>query len=97
MNYNSKRWHQKRQVILRRDGYIDQVMYMMYGVTREANLIHHLLPVSQYPEYQWCSWNMIAINRATHEKLHERKSDVLTPMGLAVAEMFLPEDKKNLP
>lgn len=84
MDYNSKRWKQKRDHILARDKYTDQIK-LRDGQRRSANVVHHILPAEDYPEYEWCDWNLISISETTHRELHNKYSGNLSPIGRAVA------------
>ena len=85
MDYKSRRWKHKRGRILKRDGYICQIS-KRYGRLVEATTVHHVFPVSKYPEYQWCDWNLIAVSAAAHNSLHVRDSDELTDEGRKLLE-----------
>lgn len=78
--YKSKRWVQKRAHILRRDGWIDQVA-LRDGVKIEADTVHHILPREEYPQYQWCDWNLTSVNHETHKRLHEKYTGKLSRLG----------------
>lgn len=78
--YHSERWEHKRQIILRRDGYIDQVA-KRYGRIEEADTVHHIFPREFYPEYEWENWNLISVSKKTHNELHDRESHELTEKG----------------
>ena len=59
MNYKSKRWKNKREAILRRDGYMCQLS-KRYGRHVEATTVHHIFPASycekqNYPREKWNS------------------------------------------
>ena len=46
---------------------------LMYGSTIEADMVHHIFPVEEYPQYAYCDWNLISVNTHTHRQmLHER-------------------------
>ncbi len=94
--YNSTRWKKKRHHILVRDGWLDQVA-LRDGVKLEADTVHHILPIEQYPEYAWCDWNLIAVNRkVTHSKrLHNVWNGDLTRFGKAL--MYETDAKNNIP
>lgn len=49
----------------------------------EADTVHHILPREDWPQYQWCDWNLISVNgRLTHKgRLHEKYSGRLTKLG----------------
>lgn len=79
--YNSKRWRHLREVILRRDGYLDQLELRM-GSHVEAETVHHIFPLEKYPQYKWQPWNLIAVSRHTHELLHNRITGELSGEGM---------------
>lgn len=57
-----------------------------YGKFTEAQVVHHIFPVTDYPEYQWEDWNLISVSQAMHNKLHDRNTDKLTRLGLELME-----------
>ena len=79
--YSSEKWKRKRQAILRRDGYIDQVQ-KRFGKTIEATIVHHVFPLDEYPEYRLADWNLISVSMGTHNRLHDRITDELTEDGV---------------
>ena len=81
MNYDSLRWQRKRAKILRRDKYMCQLS-KRYGKFRQAQVVHHIFPAADYPEYMWEDWNLISITTEMHNKLHDRNTDKLTRMGM---------------
>lgn len=85
MDYKSKRWLRLRQRILKRDGYMCQES-KRYGRMVEANTVHHIFPVSRFPEYQWSEWNLISLSQAAHNKMHVRDTDELTDEGIRLME-----------
>ena len=78
--YSTSRWEHKREIILRRDGYIDQIA-KRYGRIEEADTVHHIFPRETYPQYQWENWNLISVSKETHNTLHDRESHELTEKG----------------
>ena len=80
IDYKSKRWERKRKAILRRDGYQDKEL-SRYGKMVEANTVHHIFPVSIYPQYAWEDWNMISLSAKTHNEMHDRNTNELTDKG----------------
>ena len=79
--YNTTKWEAKRQSILRRDAYQDQIK-KRYGKLIQANIVHHVFPVNEFPEYAWQDWNLISVSLATHNELHDRNTDELTEEGI---------------
>lgn len=81
MDYKDPRWIRKRNRILRRDKYQCQ-MSKRYGKLRQAEVVHHIFPVAEYPQYQWEDWNLISVTQDWHNKFHDRNTDKLTGVGL---------------
>lgn len=75
----SKAWRIKRQKILRRDGYQCQVS-KRYGKNVDGNVIHHIFPRSEFPEYSLCDWNLITVSLSMHNRLESE--DGLTAEGI---------------
>ena len=78
--YKSKKWQHLRDVILRRDGYLCQIS-KRYGKRIQADTVHHIYPLSDYPEYAYCPWNLISVCNEVHGKLHDRFTNDLTEEG----------------
>lgn len=77
--YATDKWRKKRSHILKRDSYQDQ-LEKRAGKTIPANVVHHIFPREQYPEYTWEDWNLIAISEKTHQSLHLFNGQ-LSPLG----------------
>ena len=87
--YKTKRWRQKRSHILKRDKYLCQIS-KRYGKRREATIVHHIYPREDYPEYQWCDWNLISVSVEMHNKLHDRVTNQLTALGESLRQRTPP-------
>lgn len=87
--YKNKRWEAKRSKILRRDKYLCQIS-KRYGKNVDANTVHHIYPVEEYPEYQYCDWNLISVSNEIHNKLHDRVTNSLTDMGEDLKRRTIP-------
>ena len=79
--YYTAKWKRLRASILRRDGYQCQLS-KRYGKTVPAEVVHHIFPREQYPQYQWAPWNLISISKEEHNSLHDRVTDKLTEKGM---------------
>lgn len=92
MDYQSTKWKKKREKILKLDKYKDRVAGM-FGRTAAANTVHHIYPAEEYPEYEWCDWNLISVSQATHNRLENRKTGELTKEGLMLQQLIKPYDE----
>lgn len=78
--YDSPKWLRLRASALRRDNYEDMEA-KRYGIVKAAELVHHIFPRSEFPEYAYEMWNLISLSTSTHNTLHDRDSDELTEKG----------------
>lgn len=78
--YKEQRWEELRLSILRRDKYICQVS-KRYGKIRQAEIVHHVFPREEFPEYEYTPWNLVAITRRVHKDLHDQNTGELTEEG----------------
>lgn len=88
-DYDCKRWELLRARILKRDGYMCQLS-KRYGKRIDANTVHHIYPVEDYPEYMWCTWNLISLSSQMHNKLHDRNTNKLTELGEQLKRKTIP-------
>ena len=77
----SEQWRRKAHSILRRDGYIDQYILKTTGRIIEANLVHHILPRDEFPQYAMEDWNLISLNKRTHSRIIHTIKGKLTNEG----------------
>lgn len=89
-NYESKRWKRAASAAMRRDGYKCQLS-KRYGKNVPADVVHHIYPVDEYPEYAYALWNLVALSRAAHNRLHDRNTDKLTPEGISLQRRTRPQ------
>lgn len=78
--YHSKRWKSIRAIVMKRDGYQCQLAKRQ-GKAVDADLVHHIFPREEYPEYQFETWNLIALSKAAHNMVHERETHKLSEIG----------------
>ena len=79
---------------MRRDAYQDQVQ-ARFGRLVEADTVHHIYPVDEFPQYAWEDWNLISVSaKLTHNKCHDRQTRKLTPFGESLKKIA---NKKRLP
>lgn len=67
--------------MLRRDGFMDQ-LELRAGNRVNADTVHHIFPVDMYPQYKWCSWNLISLTNENHELMHNRITKRLSSAGM---------------
>lgn len=72
-NYESARWKQTRESILRRDGYQCQEC-RRYGRMREAAVVHHIKHADEHPELAYTPDNLVSLCDACHNKAHPEKA-----------------------
>lgn len=77
----SEQWRRKAHSILRRDGYIDQYILKTTGRMIEANVVHHILPRDEFPQYAMEGWNLISLNKRTHSRIIHTIKGKLTNEG----------------
>lgn len=70
--YNSKRWKDKRQYILHRDGHTC-LECKKYGKNTEANIVHHIKEYEDFPELALTNSNLATVCASCHNKLHPEK------------------------
>lgn len=78
--YLSKRWKTIRNMVMKRDGYQCQLA-KRDGVNIDAQTVHHIFPREEFPEYQWETWNLVALSFAGHNRMHDRDSHRLSKIG----------------
>lgn len=76
----NKRWRQLRVQALRRDGYRCREA-RRYGRAEPAEVVHHIWPAEDYPEYAYCLWNLISLSAESHNQMHDRYTGELTELG----------------
>ena len=79
--YKSGRWMRLRESVFRRDGYMCQLS-KRYGKFVPAEVVHHVFPRDEFPEFQWEPWNLISITHSMHQKLHDRTNGQLSDAGI---------------
>ena len=79
--YHSPKWERIRAKILRRDKYLDQYA-KRFGRMKEAEVVHHIFPRSDFPQYQYETWNLISLSRETHNRMHDKTNDELSDAGI---------------
>ena len=77
----SSRWRKFRERILKRYKYLCQES-LRYGMRVEAEMVHHIFPVSEYPELEFVSWNCIPLTNKKHNTFHDRNTDKVIGEGL---------------
>lgn len=76
----SPKWKHKREVVLRKYNYEDQEA-KRFGRTVTATMVHHIYPVTEYPELRFKTWNLLPLSKDSHNKMHDRLTDEITARG----------------
>lgn len=71
--YETQTWKKKRAAILRRDGYRCRDC-ARYGRVKQADTVHHIKPLEEFPELALDNKNLISLCRACHNKRHPEKA-----------------------
>ena len=87
--YKTTRWEKKRLHILKRDKYLCQDT-LRYGKRVDADTVHHIYPVEDYPQYAFCNWNLISLSNKAHNSMHDRTTNKLTAKGLVLQKKTIP-------
>ena len=78
---NNRRWQALRVRALKRDGYKCREA-ARYGLDVDAEVVHHIWPAEEYPEYAYCLWNLVSLSKASHGRMHHKITRKLTALGL---------------
>lgn len=76
----NKRWQALRVRVLRRDRHLCRES-ARYGRVVEANVVHHVWPAEDYPQWAYESWNLLSLSASAHDSMHDRVTRTLTPLG----------------
>ena len=77
---HNKRWRALRLRVLRRDHYRCREA-ARYGRIVQADVVHHVWPAEDWPEYAYCEWNLVSLSQAAHDSMHDRNTGRLTELG----------------
>lgn len=77
----SKKWVKFRDKVMREHDYLCQES-LRYGITAQAEMVHHIYPVSEYPELEFVRWNCLPLTNRQHNKFHDRANDKVIGQGL---------------
>lgn len=80
MDYKDKRWLHKREVILKRDEYLCREC-KKYGLSTEAQQVHHIYPCKEYPRYSMTNINLLSLCNTCHDTMHDRNNNTITVKG----------------
>lgn len=81
---------------MRRDAYMD-VYKKRYGIIQQAEIVHHIFPKDEYPEYAFKPWNLISVSRKTHNEFHDRYTDELTEKGIELLRITARRNGVRIP
>ena len=78
----NRRWRVLRERALNRDHHRCQEA-RRYGRDIPADTVHHIWPAEDYPEYAYCLWNLVSLSQGNHDRMHDRITRALTPLGIS--------------
>jgi 5-methylcytosine-specific restriction protein A len=70
--YKSKAWRNKREYILKRDGYMCQEC-RKYGKNTEAKIVHHIIELEDDWTQRLKNNNLVSVCASCHNKQHPEK------------------------
>lgn len=79
--YMSPKWKRKREIVMRHCHYEDQEA-RRYGLCVSATMVHHIYPLKDYPMLGLQEWNLLPLSATSHNKMHDRLTDVIVGPGL---------------
>lgn len=77
----TKKWEKFRDKILRKYNYLCQES-LRYGISEPAEMVHHIFPVSEYPELEFQEWNCLPLTNKRHNTFHDRTNDKVIGQGI---------------
>ncbi|MCK1257209.1 HNH endonuclease [Streptococcus uberis] len=77
----TKKWAKFRDRVMRDHDYLCQES-LRYGISVQAEMVHHIYPVSEYPELEFVSWNCLPLTNKKHNTFHDRNNDKIIGNGL---------------
>ena len=89
--YDQPKWIRLRNSAMRRDNYED-VYAKRYGRVVAAEVVHHIFPKNEFPEYAYAPWNLISVSISTHNAFHDREGDELSERG---RQLLISTARKN--
>jgi len=83
--YKTKKWKDKRIIVLKRDNYLCKEC-LRYGKTTSATTVHHVNPLEYNKYLALVSKNLISLCETCHNKMHVRETHELTELGKSWVE-----------
>ena len=77
----TRKWNKFRDKVMRQHDYLCQES-LRYGQSVPAEMVHHIYPVSEYPELEYVSWNCLPLTNRNHNTFHDRNNDKIIGNGI---------------
>ena len=77
----TRKWYKFRDKVMRQHDYLCQES-LRYGQSVPAEMVHHIYPVSEYPELEYVSWNCLPLTNCKHNTFHDRSNDKIIGNGI---------------
>lgn len=68
-----------------------------YGRMVQAEIVHHVFPQEEFPEYELSDWNLISVTKKTHNTLHDRDTGELTVEGIELLRRIARKNNIEIP
>lgn len=85
----NKRWQRLRAQVLREAGYRCEYA-KRYGKRVQAQHVHHIWPVEDWPQFAYERWNLIALSQEAHNRMHDRWTGKLSDVGEQLRQRTIP-------
>lgn len=77
----TRKWYKFRDKVMRQHDYLCKES-LRYGQSVPAEMVHHIYPVSEYPELEYVSWNCLPLTNHKHNTFHDRNNDKIIGNGI---------------
>lgn len=78
--YKTRKWMKACEKSKRNHKYLCQES-LRYGRREEAEMVHHIFPLEEYPELALVQWNLLPVTFKRHNTFHNRFDNTLTAKG----------------
>ncbi len=84
--YKSNKWVALRNTALIRDKYMCQCC-KANNKNVNATCVHHIFPITHYPDYKYDLWNLMSLCDKCHDEMHNHYTGELSKKGMLFLRM----------